>query len=158
MAGKKADASAEEKLVKVSKPTEAQKPSSSSSDDSHVFGAIAYVFGIFLAAIMFIVKKDDPYVKYHAAQAIVFDLVVMVVSIIISILAFSIIAILMLLGFILLPMLLLAFASFWVVWIVLMVFSLALLLLRLFFAWKAFNGSKFRLPIISKFVDKMVAK
>ena len=151
MAGK--IASVEE--VEVSKPVEAQKPPS--SVDGHAFGALVYIFGILIAAIIFIVKKDDPYVKYHAAQAIVFDIAVIIVSFIISILAIFVVFIFMFLGLFSPAIFLLGFASFWVVWIAIMVFSLALLLLRLFFAWKAYQGTKFRLPILSGFVDKMVA-
>jgi uncharacterized membrane protein len=35
-----------------------------------VFAAIAYIFGLLIAVIMFLVKKEDKYVAYHAAQAI----------------------------------------------------------------------------------------
>ncbi|VVC04093.1 Uncharacterised protein [Candidatus Bilamarchaeum dharawalense] len=120
--------------------------------DSYIFGAIGYIFGIMIALILFIVKKDDQYVKYHTAQAILFDIFVMFVSSFIAIAAFALVFVIggaNFLGF---------FASFWIVWIVVMAFSLVMFVLRLFFAWKAYNGSRFRLPIISSFADKIIIK
>jgi uncharacterized membrane protein len=118
------------------------------SGESKVFAAIAYFFGTLIALVIYLVKKDDKYVKFHAMQAILFDIALMVVSI---------------------PLILLVFAGFFVMaasksgtvflvlWAVIMGFSLLSVLAKLIFAFKAFTGSRFKLPIIGKHAQKIAA-
>jgi uncharacterized membrane protein len=112
-------------------------------DESRLFGAISYVFGVFIAIIIYLLKKDDGYVRFHAAQAILFDISLMVVSIAMFALMFVLMIVAgiatMGIGFIL---------GFWVLWLAVMVVALGAFLVRLYFAFMAYSGKRFKLPLI----------
>lgn len=128
------------------KAPEAATPSS----DGKAFGAIAYIFGILIALLIYLLKKDDKFTRFHALQAIFVDLVIMLVSIPLGILLFA--------GFFVFGFASGGagfFAGFWIIWLAFMAFAGLLFILRLFFAYKAFSGSRFRLPIIGAQAEKM---
>ncbi len=119
--------------------------------DSRIFAAIPYVLGILIAIIVYFVKKEDPYVRFHAMQAILFDIVVMAAS-------FAVFGILFVAAFALgLGTGIGFFAGFWVIWLGIMGFSVAVFLIELFLAYKAYTDPGFRLPIIGKQAEKMAA-
>lgn len=120
------------------------------TNESKGFGAVVYLLGLLISILIFLLKKEDAYVKYHAAQAILFDLCVMVVSMVagaclVIVLIIAGIAT-MGVGF---------FLGFWVVWLALMWIGLVLFAFRIFFAYKAFNGERFRLPILGDQAEKL---
>jgi uncharacterized membrane protein len=115
------------------------------SDESKLFSAIAYILGTLIAIIIFFLKKDDKFTRFHAVQSILLDISVMV-------LGFTI----MVLGFIALIALGMAtmgvgfFVGFWILWLIFMVGAVCLFALRLFLAYKAYKGEMIQLPIIGK--------
>jgi uncharacterized membrane protein len=118
------------------------------SGDSKVIAAIAYFFGILIALVVYLIKKEDRYVRFHAMQAILFDIAIMVLSIPLTIAIFV--------GFFI------AAASqsgivLIVFWAAIMGFALLSMLLRLVFAFKAFTGSRFKLPIIGAHAEKIAS-
>ncbi len=131
---------------------EAKKTSETvqSSSDGKVFGAIAYVFGILIALLIYLLKKDDKFARFHALQAIFVDLAIMLVSIPLGILLFA--------GFFVSGFASGGagfFAGFWIIWLAFMAFAGLVFILRLLFAYKAFSGSRFKLPIIGAQAEKM---
>lgn len=128
-----------------------QPPEGALKDESKVFGALAYVFGLLIAVIIFLFKKDDAYVKFHAAQAILLGLCVMVVSIVLMVVFMVLIVVAgiasMGVGF---------FLGFWVMWLVFMVYGLVLFVFNLYLAYNAYKGKRFLLPILGKQAEKMV--
>ncbi len=96
--------------------------------DSNMMGAVAYVFGWLTGIILFVVKKDDPFVKFHAVQSIIvfggFTVLTMVLTMTIV-------------GILLLPII--GVASF-VLWLLLM--------------WKAYQGEKYKLPMVGNWAEK----
>lgn len=120
------------------------------NDESRMIAAISYIFGIFISVLIFLLKKDDRFVKFHAAQAILVDLSVMLVSLVLVVLGIGLAIALGLatmgIGFIL---------GFWVIWLLLMLFSLSVFAMRLFLAFQAFSGKKFGIPIIGPQAEKI---
>ncbi len=135
-------------------PPEAAKPASGAepNDESRLIAAIAYVFGVFVSVIIFLLKPEDRYVKFHAAQAIMVDLAVMAVSLVVAVIGIGIAIALGLLtmgiGF---------FLGFWVVWLLLMLFGLCVLALRIFLAIQAFTGKRFGIPLIGPHAEKIAS-
>ncbi len=123
----------------------AQKAPASSgvSNDSKLFGALAYFLSIITGIVVFVMKKDDSYAKFHAMQSILVGIVVIVLSIVVFIVQI-ILAIIPILG--------------WILSILIgLVFYLGAFLLWLFLMWKAYSGEKFKLPIIGDQAEKMSA-
>ena len=91
--------------------------------------ALAYVLGVITGIVVLMLEKDDDYVRYHALQSIALSVVWLGGWIVLTIIP--------VIGWILLP--------FWgllmfVLWLVAMV--------------KAWQGERFRLPIIGEYVAK----
>ncbi len=106
--------------------------------DSNLYGALAYLLGIFSGVVIYLMKKEDPYVKFHAMQSILFGVATIVVSIVLGILAW--IPGVNILLLIVVPLF----------WLVIVVLWLALM-------WKAFNGQKWKLPVLGDQAEKMCA-
>jgi uncharacterized protein len=85
--------------------------------------------------VIFILKKDDPFVYEHARQALIAHLALLAVSIFVGILSCMII------GILLLPILAL-------LWFTLLVTSIIA-------SFKAINGEYYRYPLIQSLVEKL---
>lgn len=120
------------------------------TNESKGFGAVVYLLGILISILVYLLKKEDGYVKYHAAQAILFDLCVMVVSMVVGACLIIVLIVAgiatMGVGF---------FIGFWIVWLALMGIGLVLFAFRVFFAYKAYRGERFKLPILGDQSEKM---
>ncbi|HET7323363.1 MAG TPA: DUF4870 domain-containing protein [Halococcus sp.] len=125
---------------------------SESGLDGNVAGALSYLFGFVSGLIFYLIEKDDPFVRWHAAQSIAFACVLVVVYIaltflgtVVSVASFSggsgMFLIGSLFGLILgLVWLVVAVGSF-VAWIYLML--------------KAYQGETPRLPVAAKIADRL---
>ena len=123
---------------------EKSAPVSGLSDDSKLFGALAYFWGLITGILVFLMKKEDPYCKFHAMQSILLSvglIVVMVVLMVVQIVLMFI----PIVGQILALLLTLVY----------LVVGLGGLILWLFLMWKAYSGEKFKLPIIGAQAEKM---
>ena len=104
-----------------------------------IIAHIAYLFGgigfIIAPLLIFLLKKDDDFVYYHAKQALVAHLAILVVSLAVYLLC------LLLIGFLLLPLLA-------VVWLILIVTSLLAI-------FSAVNGELYQYPFIQNLVEKL---
>ncbi len=92
-------------------------------------GALAYVLGFISGAIFLILDKDDDYVRYHAVQSIGLSIAWLGGWVILTIIP--------VIGWILLP--------FW---------GLLMFVLWLVAIVKAFQGERFRLPVIGEYIAK----
>jgi len=112
----------------------------------NVAGLLCYLFG-WLSGLIFLLIDKRPFVRFHGAQSIAFNIAAIVVSIAFWILVaiFTFLAALMhlpgFLAFLLWPLVGILICA---TWIYLMV--------------KAFQHEKFKLPIIGDMVEKMVAQ
>lgn len=104
-----------------------------------IIAHLAYFFGglgfIIAPLVIFLLKKDDPFVYDHAKQALVAHLVILAASAFVGILC------LVLIGILLLPVL-------FVLWLLLFVTSLLA-------AWQAATGGYYRYPFIQDLVDEL---
>ena len=104
---------------------------SSTGLDENVAGLLSYLLGFITGLIFFLIEKDSKFVKFHAMQSIVTFGGLMVISIVLSFIPF-----------------IQCFAPFivplvgLVLWILLMV--------------KAYQGERFKLPVIGDFAEKQV--
>ncbi|CVK18780.1 DUF4870 domain-containing protein [Sporomusa sphaeroides] len=104
-----------------------------------ILAHLAYLLGglgfIVAPLIIFLLKKDDPFVYEHAKQALIAHLAILVLSIITSLLCMIVI------GVLLLPVIAL-------LWLLLLVTSVIA-------AVKAINGEYYEYPLIQKLVQKL---
>jgi uncharacterized membrane protein len=128
--------------------------------DGRLLAGLCYLpfFLINIVAILYVLlsKKGGGYAKYHALQALLVFITIFVVSAILEI-----------------PVMFIFFSTWMGFWtspqgsatgfsrmflfmIPLMIFSVAMLLVYLYFAYLAYSGKRFRIPLISSFVDRMV--
>lgn len=102
---------------------------SSNAQNSRTLAAVAYVLTFITGIIIYLVaQKDDKYARWHAIQAIGFGLFALVVGIIVGMIPFM--------GFL-----------GWV-WNVAVIVGIVVL------AIKAYQGERFRLPVIADMADK----
>ena len=115
-----------------SKNTGTEKKKTSLGIDENIEGALSYFLGFITGILFLVIEKDNKFVRFHAMQ-----------SIIISVLLFVIV---MILGIIPLFWLMLPF-----VWLL----ELILWLLLMF---KAYQGEKFKLPVIGDIAEQQMNK
>ena len=104
-----------------------------------ILAHLAYLLGglgfIVAPLIIFLLKKDDPFVYEHAKQALIAHLAILVLSIITSLLC------MILIGFLLVPVIAL-------LWLLLVITSIIA-------AVKAINGQYYEYPLIQKIAQKL---
>ena len=126
---------------------------SNSGLDSNVAGALSYLFGIVTGLIFFLIEKDDQFVRWHAAQSMAFNGVLIVAYIVLTILG-TVVSVA-------------TFGGGTGTFLVGSLFSLVLGLVWLvvavggFVAWiylmiKAYQGETPRIPIAAGIADKLV--
>ncbi len=116
--------------------------------DSKALGALAYLpFGqLIIPILIYILTKNDKYVRFHALNAIGFQLLMMVVGVIVFIVYFiSIFASVILaavtggLGILILP----------IIWIFIMGVIFGSFALSIYFMYLAYKGKAFNIPIVT---------
>ena len=107
------------------------KGKTASGLDENLAGLLCYVFGFITGVIFLLIEKDNRFVRFHALQSIFVSVAIFVLNIALNLIPF--------LGFLLSSLLMIAAL---VVWIVLMV--------------KAYQGQRFKLPIIGDMVEKQM--
>ncbi len=104
-----------------------------------VLAHLAYLLGglgfIIAPLIIFLVKKDDPFIREHAKQALVAHLAISVLSAITGLLSF------VLIGLLLLP--------------ILAILCLLLFITSIMAAIKAIDGQPYEYPLIQKLINKL---
>ncbi|MBU1198042.1 DUF4870 domain-containing protein [Candidatus Micrarchaeota archaeon] len=119
-------------------------PSSAFSEkqrNSNLLGALAYVLGAITGIIMYFVRNNDPFVRFHAIQSIMFSVAVLILHVATTMILGVLTILTLGIGIILIPIMfiIIGFGSF-VVWIYVM--------------YKAILGEKYRLPIIGELADR----
>lgn len=121
---------AEEK--KEEKPMMQSAAVSGLSQDSKVWGALCYVFPILMFIIVYVMedKKKDKFVLFHAYQSLFAAIALWAIAMVVAVVTLGIGA--------------LCFPLAWLVF--------------LYFAYQAYLGQKFLLPMIGEYAEKQVAK
>ena len=107
----------------------ADQGKSSTGMQANVAALLAYVLGLVSGLVFFLIEKDSKFVKFHAMQSIAFSLVLFVAGFVMAFIPF-----IGVLGTMVLQL------GGLVVWILLMV--------------KAFQGERFKLPVLGDFAEK----
>jgi len=108
------------------------KAAAEKASDSNVFAAISYLAFVLTGILVYLLKKDDKFARFHAMQSIILGVVLIVVNIIITFIA-------------LIPI---------IGWIIALLYPLVVLVLWIFLMWKAFKGEKYMLPTIGEYAVK----
>ena len=137
----KAEAPAAAKPVE-SKPVE-KKPAASSggASESNLLAAVGYIIGL-LAIILYLIKKEDKYLRFHSMQSILLWVATFVVAIVLGIVS-AIVGMIPVIGVVACVF---GFAAV-AIWLVAVVAAL-------YCAYKAFNGEKYELPYIGPMAKK----
>lgn len=129
----------------------------SSSLDPKIAAALSYIW--IVGVIFYFMEKENKFVRFHAMQSILFGIANMIIMVVLVILA-------MILTFVgigasaavgggigsLLGLLV------WVIWLLFWVIGMLLFVGLVFAAVKAYQGQKFKLPIIGNMAEKIVEK
>jgi uncharacterized membrane protein len=110
--------------------------------DENVAGLLSYLVG-WVTGLIFLLIDKRPFVKFHAAQSIAFNICIIPIWIGLWILEFILahIPIIGFLGLIMFP-----------------IFGLAIFAVWIFLMYKAYSHEMFKLPIVGDMVEKMVNK
>ena len=140
-------------------PPPGQPPSSSGigSLDPKVAAALSYIWIVGL--IFYFMEKENRFVRFHAMQSIIFGIVNSVVVVVLMVLAF-ILTIVMGVGGAMVGGALGLIVSLlgWLVWLLFVLVILVMVLGLIFAAYKAYQGQKFKLPIIGNMAENIVNK
>ncbi|NYZ75251.1 DUF4870 domain-containing protein [Candidatus Micrarchaeota archaeon] len=113
----------------------------SSANESNLLGAIAYLLGIITGLILYLMKPEDKYVKYHAMQSMLLTIAIIIIEVV-----WGVIAGVLTLGTLGLGLLIVAPLT--------MLLGLVFFVLWLYCMWQAFNGKKFKLPVIGEYAEQ----
>jgi uncharacterized membrane protein len=128
------------------KMTGTEESVSGLSDESKLFGALAYLLSVVTGIVVLLMKKEDAYAKFHAMQSILVFVVVFIVYVILTIAA-VILSYIPIIGQILGLLVVLLQG----------LISLVMLILWLLLMWKAYSGVKWKLPVVGDKAEKMAA-
>ncbi len=103
--------------------------------DENIEAALSYFLGFITGILFFVLEKENKFVRFHAMQSIAVFVALFVINMFLGIiLAITIV------GLMLFPLI---YLLEFILWIVLM--------------YKAYNGEKFKLPVVGDFAEKQVA-
>jgi uncharacterized Tic20 family protein len=138
------------------------------SSDEKLMGAIPHLFGLLVALVMWMMQKDKSrFVKFQALQALVFDVVVMIVMGVLFACLFGV----MFLGTFgsmvmtveaasspdeMAPFFMLPFMFPFTIFACVFPFSFFLLIVRIVAAVSVLGGRNFRYPILGSWVEKFL--
>lgn len=126
---------AEEK--KVEKKAAAEPAPSHGSSDSNLFAALCYLISFWVPLfVLFTDKKNDKYVAFHAYQDLLLTVVVIIYTIMIWVVMMVLTFVTGFGGICTLPFLFLP------------------LIVMLFMTWKAYQGERYKLPVIGDMAEK----
>jgi uncharacterized membrane protein len=131
MAGEKMDDKAAKPAMEAKPATGSASGGGAMSSESKLWAALCWVFPPLVGIIVLVTdKKNDKFVLFHAYQSIATAIGVWVLGFIVSIVTLGF-------GFLCFPLIFLAF---------------------LYFAYKAYQGEKFMLPVVGDFAEKQMNK
>ncbi|MCX8205843.1 MAG: DUF4870 domain-containing protein [Candidatus Micrarchaeota archaeon] len=125
------------------KPRVEAKPAKPSNDkDENILGVICYLLGV-LALILYYVKKESKFVRFHAMQSALLNVVWLAVFIVL-------VGISMVLMIITIPL----GGIGGMVYLCVLPLGLVAIAATVFGAWKAYQGEMYKMPFIGDYADK----
>jgi uncharacterized membrane protein len=113
--------------------------------EENVAGLLSYIFG-WITGLIFLLIDKRPFVKFHAAQSIAFNIAFFAVWLVFWVISMTLTVVTAAMHF---PIGFLSFFLAPVIWI-------AFVVTWIFLMYKAYNREKFKLPIIGNIVEGMV--
>jgi len=98
------------------------------SSDANVLAAASYLLGMLTGVAVYLIEKEDKFIRFHAVQSILLGCVVILVG---FLLVISII------GILILPI---YFIVSFILWVIMM--------------YKAYNGERFKLPYLGDYAER----
>ena len=138
-------------------PNQPASASPLGSMDPKVAAALSYIWIVGL--IFFFIEKENKFVRFHAMQSILFGIANTVIMSVLAVLAviltfaFGIGGAMVGGGLGTLVTMLV-----WLIWLIFWLLAMVLLIGLIFAAVKAYQGQKFKLPIIGNMAEKIVDK
>lgn len=133
-------------------PPPVQTTKSSTGLDENIAALLSYIFGWVSGLIFFLIEKDSRLVRFHAMQAILFNVSMFVIVFVFWILTFVLVMVGAAIGDVLGTIFGLLSTLLW------LVFFVGILIAWILCLVKAFQGQYFKLPIIGNFAEKFSAK
>lgn len=133
-------------------PPPGQIEKSSTGLDANLAALLCYVFGWVSGLVFFLIEKESRLVRFHAMQAILFNVLVAVVAIVLWIVTFILILIGSQLPDIMGTLMGLAVSLIW------LLFSVGLLIAWVMCLIRAYQYQYFKLPLIGNMAEKIVNK
>jgi uncharacterized membrane protein len=125
--------------------------------DPKIAAALSYIWIVGL--VFFFIEKDNRFVRFHALQSIIFGIANIVIMGVLAVLA-VILTFAFGIGGAIVGGALGSLVSLlvWLVWLIFWLLGLVFLIALIFTAVKAYQGQKFKLPIIGNMAEKIVDK
>jgi uncharacterized membrane protein len=127
--------------------------------DSNLIAAISCFFGSWIALVIYLLKKDDPFVRFWSLQAFLFDICAGAIMLFLYILTYVLIIAIFALGAVVaaftggLGGIISFFAPFLGIGMIFLLLG-AYFLFKLYLAYLAFNSQVYRIPYVGAFVEK----
>ncbi len=125
--------------------------------DPKVAGALSYIW--IVGVVFFFIEKDNKFIRFHAMQSILFGIANTVIIIGLMVVAFVLTFVFGIGGAMvggvagtLVSMLV------WVIWLLFWAIAMVMIIGLIFAAVKAYQGQKFKLPIIGNIAEGIVEK
>jgi uncharacterized membrane protein len=122
---------------------QSQGGKTSSGLDPNLAGMLCYLFGWVSGLIFFLIEKDNKFVRFHAMQSILLNVALIALYVVSGILT-AMLFFVPVLGKMLISL----------IGIIMMIVPLAFLGLAILLMVKAYQGEKFKLPIIGDMAEK----
>ena len=132
-------------------------PSTGSGVDPKIAAALSYIW--IVGVIFFLIEKENRFVRFHALQSIIFGLANSVIMVVLAVLAIILTFAFSIGGAIVgggIGALINLFV--WLIWLIFWLLGLVFLIGLVFAAIKAYQGEKFKLPIIGNMAENIVNK
>jgi uncharacterized membrane protein len=125
--------------------------------DPKIAAAISYIWIVGL--IFFFLEKENKFVRFHAMQSILFGIFNSVIMVVLVILA-TILTVVFGFGGAMVGGGVATLVSLfvWLIWLLFWLIAMAMFVGLIFAAVKAYQGQKFKLPIIGNMAEKIVNK
>ncbi|MDY6780301.1 MAG: DUF4870 domain-containing protein [Halobacteria archaeon] len=114
--------------------------------DENAAGALAYILGLLSGLFFYVTEEENDFVRFHAMQSILFSVAAIIVNWVVSSLLFSIIFRGAFFGY-----------GLWgLISLISTLVTLALGVVWLLLMFKAYNGERYKLPVIGDFAEENI--
>lgn len=111
-------------------------------NSSKLLAAISYLLGVF-AIIIYLLKKDDKFVKFHAMQAVLLNMLWFAVFVLWAVISTILAVVTIPVG-----------GVGGMAWFCVLPIGLVALVAVIYGLWKAFQGEMYQMPLVGKFAEQ----